>query len=81
MTTKEFSDAFDTMLNSYSDFSSILAFDEYEKSLFLTQAQEQLIVELYSGRNNKALSFEMTEELRSSLKGLIKTVTLNENSE
>lgn len=81
MTTKEFSDAFDTMLNSYSDFSSILAFDEYEKSLFLTQAQEQLIVELYSGRNNKALSFEMTEELRSSLKGLIKTVTLNEDSE
>ena len=81
MTTKEFSDAFDTMLNSYSDFSSILAFDEYEKSLFLTQAQEQLIVELYSGRNNKALSFEMTEELRSSLKGLIKTVTLNGDSE
>lgn len=81
MTTKEFSDAFDTMLNSYSDFSSILAFDEYEKSLFLTQAQEQLIVELYSGRNNKALSFEKTEELRSSLKGLIKTVTLNEDSE
>ena len=81
MTTKEFSDAFDTMLNSYSDFSSILAFDEYEKSLFLTQAQEQLIVELYSGRNNKAPSFEMTEELRSSLKGLIKTVTLNEDSE
>lgn len=81
MTTKEFSDAFDTMLNSYSDFSSILAFDEYEKSLFLTQAQEQLIVELYTGRNNKTSSFEETEELRSSLKGLIKTGTLSESDE
>lgn len=81
MTTKEFSDAFDTMLNSYSDFSSILAFDEYEKSLFLTQAQEQLIVELYTGRNNKTSSFEETEELRSSLKGLIKTDTLSESDE
>ena len=81
MTTKEFSDAFDTMLNSYSDFSSILAFDEYEKSLFLTQAQEQLIVELYTGRNNKTSSFEETEELRSSLKRLIKTDTPTESSE
>ena len=81
MTTKEFSDAFDTMLNSYSDFSSILAFDEYEKSLFLTQGQEQLIVELYTGRNNKTSSFEETEELRSSLKGLIKTDTLSESDE
>lgn len=81
MTTKEFSNAFDTMLNSYGDFSSILAFDEYEKSLFLTQAQEQLIVELYTGRNNKTSSFEETEELRSSLKGLIKTYTPTESSE
>lgn len=73
MTTKEFSDAFDTMLNSYGDFSGTLAFDEYEKSLFLTQAQEQIVIELYTGRNSKGGSFEKTEEMRASLKSLIKT--------
>lgn len=73
MTTKEFSDAFDTMLNSYGDFSGTLAFDEYEKSLFLTQAQEQIVIELYTGRNSKGSSFEKTEEMRASLRSLIKT--------
>lgn len=73
MTTKEFSDAFDTMLNSYGDFSGTLAFDEYEKSLFLTQAQEQIVIELYTGRNDKGSSFEKTEEMRASLRSLIKT--------
>lgn len=81
MTTKEFSDAFDTMLNSYGDFSGILAFDEYEKSLFLTQAQEQIVIELYTGRNNKGSSFEKTEEMRTSLKSLIKTSTCNDIGE
>lgn len=89
MTTREFSDAFDTLLNSYStqmnfgDSASMggMVLDEYEKSLFLTQAQEQIIVELYTGRNDKTSSFEKTEELRSNLKGLIRTATLTESDE
>lgn len=81
MTTKEFSDAFDTLINTYGDSSRTIALDEYEKSLFLTQAQEQIIVELYTGRNNKASSFEETEELRSNLKGLIKTASITESEE
>lgn len=89
MTTKEFSDAFDTLLNGYStqmnfgDSASMggMVLDEYEKSLFLTQAQEQIVVELYTGRNNKTSSFEKTEELRSNLKGLIKTATLTKSDE
>lgn len=89
MTTKEFSDAFDALLNGYStqmnfgDSASIggMVLDEYEKSLFLTQAQEQIIVELYTGRNDKTSSFEKTEELRSNLKGLIRTATLTESDE
>lgn len=89
MTTKEFSDAFDTLLNGYStqmnfgDSASMggMVLDEYEKSLFLTQAQEQIIVELYTGRNDKTSSFEKTEELRSNLKGLIRTATLTESDE
>lgn len=35
MTNEEFSDAFDTVANSYGG-QGIMAFDEYEKSLFLT---------------------------------------------
>ena len=89
MTTKEFSDAFDTLLNGYStqmnfgDSASMggMVLDEYEKSLFLTQAQEQIVVELYTGRNNKLSSFEKTEELRSNLRSLIKTATLTESDE
>lgn len=89
MTTKEFSDAFDVLLNSYSinmgfeTSASIggIVLDEYEKSIFLTQAQEQIVIELYTGRNDKGSSFENTEELRSSLKSLIKTKTLIESTD
>lgn len=84
MTTEEFSSAFDTLLSSYSnkpefgDTCSLadIVLDEYEKSLFLTQAQDQIIIELYSGRNDKGSSFEKTEELRASLRNLIKTDTV-----
>lgn len=89
MTPREFSDGFDILINSYSiqsDFGNSpsigeIVLDEYEKSLFLTQAQEQLVVELYTGRNDKTSSFEKTEELRSNLKGLIRTATLTESKE
>jgi hypothetical protein len=40
MTTDEFSNEFDILANSYSDSigNQLLKFDEYEKSIFLTQA-------------------------------------------
>lgn len=49
MTGTEFSDAFDTLVNSYTSNGNFgeqssrqtPVFDEYEKSLFLTQAQEE----------------------------------------
>lgn len=51
MTTEEFSNGFDTLVSAYQhsaqfgEQSSIFdaSFDEYEKSLFLTQAQEELV--------------------------------------
>ena len=49
MTTEEFSNEFDVLLNSYS--SGGIEFNEYEKSIFLTKAQEDLLVELYNGKN------------------------------
>jgi hypothetical protein len=85
MTTEEFSNAFDTLINSYNnkfEFGDThsradVSLDEYEKSLFLTEAQDQIIIELYSGRNDKLSSFEKTEELRANLRNLIKTASLD----
>lgn len=82
MTTQEFSNAFDVLLNSYSSqaefgdshSASDIILDEYEKSLLLTQAQEELVIDLYTGRSGKE-AFEGTEELRQNLRDLIKTGT------
>ena len=43
---------------------------EYEKSLFLTQAQESIVLDIYSGKYGD--SFERTEETKSYLNILIK---------
>lgn len=73
MTNKEFSDGFSTLLNSF-DITPNITLDEYEKSTFLTNAQEQLIIDIYSGRNViYGKSFEQTEELRRYLSNLVET--------
>lgn len=79
MTREEFSNGFDTMLNSYSASANFgeestkqsIALDEYEKSLLLTKAQNELVVNLYNGRNPYGESFESTEELRRYLSNLV----------
>lgn len=81
MTTEEFSNEFDTLINSYSSSEPFgfsqnpLSFDEYEKSIYLTKAQEEIAEGLYTG---KVLgdSFEDTEQLRRYLADLTKTVML-----
>lgn len=58
MTTQEFSNSFDTLINSYRDIKSFgntnspysLELDEYEKSILLTQAQD-IVVKSYFDRN------------------------------
>lgn len=73
MTNKEFSDGFSTLLNSFGVTPNI-TLDEYEKSTFLTNAQEQLIINIYSGRNViYGKSFEQTEEIRRYLSNLVET--------
>ena len=73
MTNKEFSDGFSTLLNSFGITPNI-TLDEYEKSTFLTNAQEQLIIDIYSGRNIiYGKSFEQTEEIRRYLSNLVET--------
>ena len=73
MTTSEFSNEFDVLINAYD--KNNLAFDEYEKSIFLTKAQEEIIIDLYNGKNPFGDSFEKTEEIRKYLSDLIKTYT------
>ena len=86
MTTEEFSNEFDTLLNSYSVINkfgkeenpSTIELDEYEKSVFLTKAQEEIIIDLYNGKNPLGDSFEKTEEVRRYLSDLIKTYITTE---
>lgn len=77
MTTLEFSNEFDVLINAFGDSydKNNLAFDEYEKSIFLTKAQEEIIIDLYNGKNPFGDSFEKTEEIRRYLSDLIKTYT------
>lgn len=71
MNVQELSNLFDTLLQPYItkdnfDKQNTLAFDEYEKSIFLTKAQEQIVLELYQ-------ELEQSEEVRKYLSNLIKT--------
>ena len=89
MTNQEFSDTFDTLLNSYGTQAQFgeqaskreIVLDEYEKSLFLTKAQTEMVVKLYSGKNLNGDSFESTEELRRYLESLVKTVSYSKDDE
>lgn len=65
MDTIEFSNEFDVLLSSFTIGNSIVL-DEYEKSVFLTQSQEQIVIELYNGRYS-GLGFEKEEEIEDIL--------------
>lgn len=75
MNLQEFSNQFDIL---YNNISSNMApgLDEYDKSVFLTRAQEALVMEYYSGDGKDGVSFEDTEEARRYLTSLVKTLQL-----
>lgn len=76
MTCEEFSTQFDIRLNSFANGSSSpldIVCDEYEKSMYLTKAQKDLVIELYNGKNNFNDSFESTEEVRRYINKLVRT--------
>ena len=68
MTTQEFSLEFDLLYNNISS-NQAPGLTEYEKSIFLTQAQEEIVIGLYEGKYGE--SFEGTEEMRTYLNHLI----------
>lgn len=77
MNVTEFSNEFDVLLNSnaiikpFGSTQGILELDEYEKSVLLTEAQGQIVREIYTGASGE--SFEMTEGMRRSLDSLVNT--------
>lgn len=70
MTKEEMSVEFDLL---YNNIMSNLApgLDNYEKSRFLTMAQEAIVREYYNGTSPLANSFEKNEAMRRSLANLI----------
>lgn len=76
MTTEEFSNEFDVLLNSYITINQdSFKLDEYEKSVLLTESQEAVIKELYNGKL-AGEGFEETEEIRRGLDSLVNTLEL-----
>ena len=70
MTLLEFSNEFDIMFNNIMS-NQAPGLTEYEKSVFLTEAQNSVVLETYSGRSTKGLSFESNEEARRILDNLV----------
>lgn len=72
-TTTEWRTEFDLLYNNIlSDQAPGL--NDYERSVILTQAQEEVVITLYSGRRLEP--FESTEEVTEYLSNLVKQVTL-----
>lgn len=69
MTNQEFDIQFDIFYNNIAS-NAAPSINAYEKSVFLTQAQRDIILGLYNGREVPGLSFESTEETRRYLSNL-----------
>lgn len=85
MTTQEFSDAFDTLLNSYASQAIFgegaskqeVVLDEYEKSVLLTQAQDLIVKNYFYGNQNpQGQGFDDSIRRQVDFSSLIKTATL-----
>ena len=70
MTTAEFSEEFNLLYNNISS-NAAPGLDEYEKSVFLTQAQEAVVISIYNG-DSVDVAFEGTEEIKRYLDVLVK---------
>lgn len=73
MTTPEFSKEFDILYDNANNAAPGL--NEYDKSVVLTQAQEELVKNYYSGFNQVKQGFESSENRRKELSQLVKDYT------
>lgn len=70
MTTKELSNEFDILYDSIASLGAP-GLDEYEKSVFLTKAQLEVIKELNGNLNKYGTSFEGSDKRRADLRELL----------
>ena len=70
MTNSEFSNEFDILYNNIMS-NQAPGLDAYEKSVFLTKAQEDIVLAYYTGRNESGDYFEGSEEVRQYLYTLV----------
>jgi hypothetical protein len=66
MSVGEFSREFDILYNNIMS-NAAPGIDDYEKSVFLTKAQEEVVTAIYEG------SFENSERYRESINSLVTT--------
>ena len=77
MTTREFSNEFDVLYNNIMS-NAAPGLDEYEKSVYLTEAQRNLVISYFT--NNAGGTFEKTEEIKKYLVSLVKTYTKEDST-
>ncbi len=86
MTNEEFSNQFDIIVDSYRRFKDFdnkelgdsLDFNEYEKSVFLTEAEKNVVLVYYTGDATHLNTFEKTEEVRRYLNVLVETKVIKD---
>lgn len=75
MTYSEFSDQFDVLYNNIMS-NQAPGLDEYEKSVFLTKAQEELVLAYFNPKSNKVFEgFDGSERRQIDFSMLMRTVT------
>ena len=79
MTTQEFSNEFDILYNNIMS-NSAPGLNEYEKSVFLTLAQEAFVLDVYNGKYNEN-SFESTEEVSDYINTLVRQAQITDSAE
>lgn len=79
MILNEFSWEFDVLYNNISN-GNAPGVNEYEKSVFLTRAQDQIVTELYTG-TGVSDGFDSSEQIRQYLNSLVKTISISENKQ
>lgn len=90
MTNKEFSNGFSTLLNSYGSVAPFggtlplggLVLDEYEKSVYLTMAQDILVKSYFDAQlNPQGQGFDDSQRRQVDFSSLLKVVELQPESE
>lgn len=78
MTTQEFSNEFDVLYNNIMS-NQAPGLDEYEKSIFLTKAQEELVRDYFNSRNVKnAQGFDDNQKRQYDFSTLLSSITLSD---